>query len=159
GSRIAVDISDRDNVDIWLENTKQGGSARFTFNPTDEVTPVWSRDGSTLAYRETAINTLIISKRATGLEREKRIVTVDAADDLLPNSWSPDDQQILCTHLSSSGSRLELVPATGGSLTTFVATEGAETNGQISPDGKWAAYASNESGNWEVYVTTFPGAA
>ncbi len=159
GSRIAVDVSDRDNVDIWLENTKEGGSARFTFNPTDEVTPVWSRDGSTLAYRETSTNTVLISKRGTGLEREKQIVTVEASHDLLPNSWSPDDRQILCTHQSPAGSKLELVPATGGSPTRFLATNGAETNGQISPDGKWAAYASNESGNWEVYVTTFPGAA
>lgn len=159
GSRIAVDVSDRDNVDIWLENTRQAGSARFTFDPTDEVTPVWSRDGSTLAYRETSTNTVLISKRGTGLEREKQIVTVEASHDLLPNSWSPDDRQILCTHQSPAGSKLELVPATGGSLTTFVASKGADTNGQISPDGKWAAYASNESGNWEVYVTTFPGAA
>ena len=44
-------------------------------------------------------------------------------------------------------------------MTPFLSTKSSESNGQISPDGKWVAYASNESGDWEVYVTTFPTAA
>jgi Tol biopolymer transport system component/tRNA A-37 threonylcarbamoyl transferase component Bud32 len=162
GSRLAVDISDQkaNNVDIWLESTKEARNARFTFDPAEEVVGVWSRDGGTLAYRSiTASGTALFLKRATGLERERERFTVPAADDILPNSWSLDDQQILCTHQTSSGSHLELVPAAGGNVTQFVSSKGSETNGQISPDGKWAAYASNESGNWEIYVTTFPGAA
>jgi Tol biopolymer transport system component len=47
----------------------------------------------------------------------------------------------------------------GGKMTPFLSTKSNETNGQISPDGKWVAYASNESGDWEIYVTTFPTAA
>jgi eukaryotic-like serine/threonine-protein kinase len=44
-------------------------------------------------------------------------------------------------------------------MTPFLSTKSSEINGQISPDGKWVAYASNESGDWEIYVTTFPAAA
>jgi Tol biopolymer transport system component len=44
-------------------------------------------------------------------------------------------------------------------MTPFLTTKTSETNGMISPDGKWVAYASNESGDWEIYVTTFPTAA
>ncbi len=44
-------------------------------------------------------------------------------------------------------------------MTPLLTTRGSTTNGQISPDGKWVGYASNESGDWEVYVSTFPGAA
>jgi hypothetical protein len=51
------------------------------------------------------------------------------------------------------------VPAAGGNPTPFQVGPGSQKNGQISPDGKWVAYASDESGNWEIYVTTFPGAA
>jgi eukaryotic-like serine/threonine-protein kinase len=51
-----------------------------------------------------------------------------------------------------------LVPAAGGSPTSFQLSPGSQKNGQISPDGKWVAYASDESGNWEIYVTMFPGA-
>jgi hypothetical protein len=78
---------------------------------------------------------------------------------MVPNSWTPDDQQILCSYQSSAGgSHLVLVDVSDGKIKPFIATKASETNGMISPDGKWVAYASNESGEWEIYVTTFPGA-
>jgi len=51
------------------------------------------------------------------------------------------------------------VPSAGGNPTPFQTGSGNQNNGQISADGKWVAYESDESGNWEIYVTTFPGAA
>jgi Tol biopolymer transport system component len=51
------------------------------------------------------------------------------------------------------------MPVAGGEPTRFLTSKGSESNGQISPDGKWVAYASDESGNWEIYVTSFPSAA
>jgi Tol biopolymer transport system component len=59
----------------------------------------------------------------------------------------------------AAGSHLALIQASGGKIVPFLATKANETSGQISPDGKWVAYASNESGDWEIYVTTFPTAA
>ena len=78
---------------------------------------------------------------------------------ILPNSWSVDGQYILCTRQDEAGSNLELLPVSSGEPTRFITSKGSETNGQFSPDGKWVAYASDESGNWEIYVTSFPGAA
>src|SRR6202030_2986822 len=51
------------------------------------------------------------------------------------------------------------LPVASGEPTRFLNSKDSEANGQFSPDGKWVAYASDESGNWEVYVTSFPGAA
>ena len=82
-----------------------------------------------------------------------------AMDDILPNSWSLDDRQILCTRQTASGNHLELLSIAGGEPTWFPTSKGSETNGQISPDGKWVAYVSDESGDWEIYVTSFPDAA
>jgi eukaryotic-like serine/threonine-protein kinase len=161
GSRVAVDISDvkANNVDIWLESTKDAGNARFTFNPEEEVVGVWSRDGNTLAYRSNIASGVgLFLKQATGLEHEKLIQHAAGTDDFVPNSWSPDDQKVLCTHFSSSGPRLELVSIADGNRSQFLSSKGSESNGMISPDGKWVAYASDESGNWEIYVTTFPSA-
>ncbi len=126
---------------------------------------VWSRDGNLVAYRSLALNdTNIFLKQAQGLQPAKSIFSVKtsahATDDLDPNSWSLDDKQLLCTSQpAAGGSQLVLLSASGGKLTPFLSTKSNETNGQISPDGKWVAYASNESGESEIYVTTFPTAA
>jgi eukaryotic-like serine/threonine-protein kinase len=164
GSRVAVDISDEkaNNVDVWIESTTGAGNSRFTFDPSEEVVAVWSRDGKTLAYRNAAgEGPTLLLKPATGLERERKRFTLppSSMDDIIPNSWSLDNQQILFTHQITSGEYLELMPVAGGEPTRFLTSKGSETNGQISPDGKWVAYASDESGVWEIYVTSFPGAA
>jgi Tol biopolymer transport system component len=166
GSRVAVDISDEkaNNVDIWLASTTGAGNSRFTFDPSEEVVGVWSRDGSMLAYRMAdADGASLYLKRATGLEREKKRFTIPSSsmDDLVPNSWSLGDQQILFTRQTSLGAHLELLPVAGGEPGRFLNSnsKGSETNGQISPDGNWVAYASDDSGAWEIYVTSFPGAA
>jgi hypothetical protein len=115
-----------------------------------------------VAYRGTVASGLkLFLKRSTGLESEKGIFTVSHAmmDDYLPNSWSLDDKQILCTRQTATGNHLELLPVAGGEPTRLLTSTGSETNGQISPDGKWVTYASDESGAWEIYVTSFPGAA
>jgi eukaryotic-like serine/threonine-protein kinase len=164
GNRIAVDISDQkaNNVDIWLESTSGAGNSRFTFDPSEDVAGVWSRDGKTLAYRSSA-GTIgspgLLLKPANGLEREQRIFEPGVSHDAVPNSWSRDDQQILLTHQGTSGYHLELLPSTGGKSIPFQTSPGNQMNGMISADGKWVAYASDESGTWEIYVTTFPGAA
>jgi Tol biopolymer transport system component len=164
GGRLAVDISDQqaNNVDIWIESTSGAANSRFTFDPAEEVVGVWSRDGRILAYRIADANDVsVMLKLATGLERERKRFSIPSSsmDDILPNSWSSDDKQILCTRQSSERDYLELVSVAGGEPTRFINSNASDTNGQISPDGKWVAYASDESGNWEIYVTSFPGAA
>jgi len=166
GKRVAVDIADTkaNNVDVWIESLEGGSNTRFTFDATEAVAAVWTRDEKSIAYRTVSAKVSLMLKAASGLEREKALVTVDFVADFVPNSWSLDDKQLLCTEFFSDrlGDRstgLVLVPATGGNLVPFGPTKASQRNGQISPDGKWVAYASNESGDWEVYVTTFPAAA
>ena len=162
-SRVAVDITDvkANNVDIWLQSTGVFGAAeRFTFDPEEEVSAVWSRDGNMLAYRSSlGSGASIFLKRATGLEREKSIGHGPAGDDSVPNAWTPDGQAILCTDFAPNDLHLEMWPTGGGSPTRFLSSKSNQSNGQISRDGKWLAYASDESGVWEIYVTSFPGAA
>jgi serine/threonine protein kinase len=162
GQRVALDVTDlkAHNVDIWIYDLKNGASTRFTFKQFEEVAAAWSHDGSTLAFRASGNPVQLNLKKTLGLEPEKTILTVPTSDDIIPNSWSPDDRQILCTSQAATAhSHLVLVPASGGKMVFFLSSNASETNGQISPDGKWVAYASNESGDWEIYVTTFPGAA
>lgn len=163
GSRVAVDISDQRayNVDIWLESTSGASNSRFTFDPSEEVVGVWSRDGKTVAFRTSGGNEKggLVLKTADGLGSPRSVMKVQDTDDAFANSWSPGDQQLMVTHESLSGYYLQLVPANGGEPVPFQRGAGNQMNGIISPDGKWVAYASDESGSWEIYVTTFPGAA
>jgi serine/threonine protein kinase len=161
-SRVAVDISDlrANNVDVWLLSTNGASNARFTFDPVEEVDGVWSPDGSVLAYRGVyAAGVAMFIKRASGLEKEKPILRGQVQDDVLPNSWSRDSQQLVCTDQSTTRTYLMLLPVAGGTPVPLLSGKYNQTNGQISPDGKWLAYASDETGNWEVYVTSFPGVA
>jgi len=161
--RVTVDVADlkAHNVDIWLEATEGNSSTRFTFGSSEDVNGVWSRDGKTIAYRSVGELAQLRAKAASGLERERTVLSIDISQDILANSWTLDNQQILCTAWlgnspSGRATGLFLVPARGGQLKPFIETRGSDRTGQISPDGKWVAYASTESGDWEIYVTTFP---
>jgi serine/threonine protein kinase/Tol biopolymer transport system component len=166
-SRLAMDIADTkaNNVNVWLNDVKRGTNSRFTFDSSEDVGGVWSRDGSLIAYRsKQASDTNVFVRQSQGLQPAKSIFSVkengQLTDDLVPSSWSLDNKQLLCTlQTAAGGSQLVLLSTSGAKMTRFLTTKTSETNGQISPDGKWVAYASNESGDWEIYVTTFPTAA
>jgi Tol biopolymer transport system component len=179
GSRVTVDITDEraNNVDVWVESLQGAANTRFTFDPSEEVLGVWSRDGRNIVYRNVGSGAVVNGvpaagatlhlKPATGREREIAIFGIENEfGDVYPNSWTLDGKQILCAIIvigrdgNAQSTRLVLVPASGGRAVPLpIDSKGDVSNGQISPDGKWLAYASNESGNWEVYVTTFPDAA
>jgi serine/threonine protein kinase/Tol biopolymer transport system component len=166
-SRVALDMADvkATSVNVWLNDVKHGTNSRFTFDNAEDVGGVWSRDGSLIAYRSLqAADTNVFVKQAQGLQPARAIFSVkdsgQVSDDINPNSWSLDDKELLCTlQPATGGSQLVLLSSSGSKLTRFLTTKTSETNGQISPDGKWVAYASNESGDWEIYVTTYPTAA
>jgi Tol biopolymer transport system component len=179
GSRVALDITDlkSNNLDVWIEDTKGATNTRFTFDPAEETGPIWSRDGKEIAYRSLAGQSTtsgVDLKDAAGLAAARPLIRigipgmmagpqVNMGADIIPNSWSGDDKLILCSLQNfsggSRGSELIVVPASGGKGIPLLNDNASESNGQISPDGEWVAYASNESGEWEIYVTTFPGAA
>jgi eukaryotic-like serine/threonine-protein kinase len=157
GTMLAFDSRE----DVWLADLRRNTTSRFTFNPSEETTPVWSRDSTTIAYRNLAPPAVHL-KKASGLEADHvlRGSMLGASDDILPNSWTADNRGVLCTSQSpKEGWGLVLVPTDGSPLTPFAKGAGNEIEGQISPDGKWVAYASNETGEWEIYVTTFPAGA
>ncbi|MDP9162456.1 MAG: protein kinase [Acidobacteriota bacterium] len=161
GSHVAIDVADlkANNVDIWLISTKGGSNARFTFDPAEEVAGVWSPDGKIVSYRSAQGGITVLSKPASGLVEEKALLTRNSSEDSIPNSWSADSKQLLLANQSAGHWSLALLPAAGGTSVPFTKTKTNQTNGQFSPDGKWIAYAADESGVWEVYVTSFPGTA
>ncbi|MEQ1353688.1 MAG: protein kinase [Candidatus Acidiferrum sp.] len=164
GGRLVVDVTDvkANNVDLWIKDLRHNTESRFTFDPAEDVAGVWSRDGNTIVYRSNQNTQTLYAKQAQSLTESRTVFHFKSgtnSNDLVPNSWSPDDKQLLCSFQQiTTGSALFLVNMATGDATPFNASKASHANGQISPDGKWVAYASNESGDWQVYVTTFPGA-
>jgi Tol biopolymer transport system component len=118
-----------------------------------------SPDSSAIAFRSAIAGITLHAKNVRGLEPAKVLIQRQGQDDIVPNSWTRDGKVIGTLQLAAGGSDLVLLPATGGAPTPFLTSKASEANGMISPDNKWVAYASNETGDWEVYVTSYPGAA
>ena len=160
---VAVDRNDMkaNNVDIWIRDVKRGTASRFTFDPAEEVAPAWSRDGQMVAFRSVKVATSVKVKNVKGTEPEKTVYVTKpgTAEEYIVNDWSTDNQQILCTaQTDKSTTSLALVAVNGSGVKPLVTGDANYSNGQFSPDGKWVVYASNESGDWEIYVTTYPAA-
>lgn len=153
GRQVVVDQTDTEsqNTDIWTYDVQRGAAKRLTFDPALDATPVWSPDGSEVVFtssRGTAFNLFV--KEANGAQEEKRICETDM--DKYPNSWSHDGKYILY----QEGLELKYLTLPEMKSTLFLKAPATLRNAQFSPDGKWVAYDSNESGKWEVYVTSFP---
>jgi len=119
---------------------------------------VWSRDGKTIAYRSAAVGKFIRLKNASGLEAERGAGAQRNMGDFVPMSWTRDDTGIVFEEQPvSGGSKLQLLSFADQTVKPAVSSGGSQCQGQVSPDGKWLAYASDESGDWEVYIAPLPG--
>ena len=135
----------------------RGVLTRFTFNAGDDVYPVWSRDGRSIAFtsnRKRDGQELYLKSTDAG-DAERPLVS---GERLTPVDWSPDGLLLYRDFKASTGYDLwTLRPDGHQKPVPIVQTPFEERDGQFSPDGKWLAYESNESGRFEIYVQPFPG--
>jgi eukaryotic-like serine/threonine-protein kinase len=155
GQRVVVDQTDTEsqNTDVWTYDVQSGAAKRLTFDPALDATPIWNADGSKVVFtssRGTAFNLFL--KEANGADEEKAICETDM--DKYADSWSRDGKYILY----QEGPDLKYLTVPGMKSTLYLKAPATLRNAQFSPDGKWVAYDSNESGKWEIYVTSFPEA-
>jgi eukaryotic-like serine/threonine-protein kinase len=158
GSRLAVSLPDPTTRmrDIWIVDMARGVRSRLTFDPSDERSAVWSRDGKSLAYTSKGLD---LYTRPLGMGAETPLIKDGLSKD--PRGWSPDGRYFLYRVTGpETGNDLWIKPLDGDQKPRpFLATPFDENWAVFSPDGRWVAYASDESGRSEVYVTTFPSAA
>jgi eukaryotic-like serine/threonine-protein kinase len=142
------------NMDVWTyDKLNDGTPKRLTFDPGYDGASVWSADGKQIllsSNRQLALDLYI--KNADGVQEERSIFHDDF--DKLANDWSRDGRYILFRHADE----LWYLTLPGFAPKAFLKTSGILQNGQFSPNGKWVAYNSNETGKWEIYVTSFPEA-
>ena len=141
---------------LWLLDLTQGATTNLK-SEGDNFSPVFSPDGKQLAFSTTrdAPPNLFL-KRLIGNASEERLQNTTSSVSR-PSSWSPDGKFLVFSMRDLKGQRdLWLMPMTGERKPQpLLQTKADEHAGRVSPDGKWLAYQSDESGNNEIYVTQF----
>ena len=162
--RVAVSVTSggagRLSTNIWIYDVKRGAASRLTFAEGRQIAPVWSPDGTRVAYAATKNLYQLAVKLASGSGAEQAFPE-DKEHHLLPSDWSRDGSRLLVTSASRAVDNNDLVmfdPSHPGKAEPFLQTPGPlfESMGRFSPDGRWVAYQSNESKRNEVYVQPYP---
>ena len=157
GHRAAVDRFDA-TPSVWLIDVERGTTLRLTFGSLYDSTPIWAPDGRSLVFtsaRGTPPNLFVTSLDARAEPR--RVFT--SVIQVFPQSWSRDGVIAFVLIDPKTLADIWTVPASGGQdPQPLIHTGFVETDPRISPDGRWLAYVSNESGRNEVVVTRFPQA-
>jgi serine/threonine protein kinase/Tol biopolymer transport system component len=156
GRRVALTI-DEPEAQIWLYDVPRETLTRFALEGNRNSDPAWTPDGKRIAFesnRETPDN--IFWQLADGSGGMERLTTSDNSQ--YPLSWSADGQILAFVEVNPSTGRDICVLRMGDrKAQPFLRTPFDETSPQFSPDGRWLAYISNESGRYQVYVQPYPG--
>jgi serine/threonine protein kinase/Tol biopolymer transport system component len=155
GSRAAVVIPDRQNGnrDIWLVTLADGGLTRLTSDPTHDWFPVWSPDGGEIIFASDRHGRVSFYRTSTtGATREERLFLAPSSGGFFPTDWSKDGSTV-AFHSYPRGDVSLLPLAPNSAPTLLVESPFTDWVAAISPDGKWAAYVSDESGSEQIYVT------
>jgi len=156
GARVALDVRDQEN-DIWIWDFARRVLTRLTTDRGLDMTPVWTPDGKRIVFASSreggAIN--LFSQAADGTGTIDRLTTT--ARSQFPLSFTPDGTSLVIREAGAKGNDLSLLAMQGDhTVTPLMHSPFSKTNAEISPDGHWMAFQSNESGQDEVHVRPFP---
>ncbi|MBI3208075.1 MAG: serine/threonine-protein kinase [Candidatus Solibacter usitatus] len=151
GQYLAYSLSTGSSAaDIWIRDLKRGASSRLTFESGFEANPVWSPDGARVAYYSfQGASRKVMVRPANGTNQETLLFDGGHS----PLAWSPDGRWMIAT---SFGKISLLSLEQGSKAVPFSNAQFQEFGPRLSPDGRWIAYSSNQSGRPEIYVRPVP---
>jgi Tol biopolymer transport system component len=162
GRRIAADVVDtaRNNLEVWIFDPASGMGNKFASSNFTDMAPVWSPEGDRIVFA---------SNRPKGAKRDLWVKRLDGSpeepfiespDDRAPDDWSPDGRFLSLYAIPAAGKRntqVWIAEAGGGrKVVPFAAADGDTSASRFSPDGRWLAFGSSQSGKYEICVRPFP---
>ena len=160
GGRVLVTVrTERQLDDLWSIVVPSGVESRLTFAPAIGAFGVWSPDADTVIHsRHDRGAFRLFQKASNGVGEAKVLSGASSNWALFPEDWSRDGQSLIYTTNGETAWDLWAMDIASGAAHALMATPNNELQARVSPDGRWLAYTSDESGRWNVYVTSFPGA-
>jgi serine/threonine protein kinase/Tol biopolymer transport system component len=169
GRRLAFDVFDGKQWDIWVDDWARDASARLTSSPTHSMNPVWTPDGRRIAFaslrgeKTPLANRNLYWQRADGTGDVQRLT--NSPNEQRPGSWHPSGKFLAFDEQTPSNVKLMLLQIDGDEESGWKPAEPTvlltgsfdQRAPRFSPEGRWLAYDSNQSGQFEVYVRPFPG--
>jgi Tol biopolymer transport system component len=142
---------------LYVFDLARGGRARVTSGPVNDWFPVWSADGQRLYFSSTRLGASTVFQKPPSAAGEGEQVTPLRLSGVYASDVSPDGKHILM-HLttSTSGYDIATYEIASRTMTPFLASRFNEVQPRVSPNGRWLAYSSDESGRFQVYVRPFP---
>ena len=159
GTRVAFDRPGSTNLqDVWILDLQRSITSRLTFATSLANVPIWSPDGRYVAFASQRAGGLDIYRHAANLTgTDELVVQLDAAPIMFPSDWSADGKFLTYYRTAAGGKLVEwTLPIGGGDPIELPHEAYSQSQGQFSPDGKWLAYVSDESGLPQVFVQSFP---
>ncbi len=157
GRRLAVSVYQEGRFVIAILDLERGTWSRLP-TQSSSAYAVWTPDGNRIAYSSDVLGPNgIFWHLADGAGNRETLVT--AASVLLPGAWTPDGQEMVLTDVDqeTSGNVGRFFLKTRGKFEAFRKSSRDEFSPALSPNGKWIAYSSNESGSYEIYLESYPG--
>jgi eukaryotic-like serine/threonine-protein kinase len=156
GRRIALEIDDQSNQ-VWVYDFERQTLTRLTFEGSDNELPIWTPDGRRVVFYSNQKGPLnLFWQMADGSGGLERLTTSDGSAHAAM-SWSPDGRTLAFTNAGPNIRDIWTLNISDRKTQPFLTTPFVEGGAQFSPDGRWLAYVSNESGRGEVYVQPYPG--
>ena len=152
GTRIAAVVRERGQTDVWVQEPT-GALSRLTFDGV-QTGLIWTPNGAEITFSTLVDGKGVVVSQEVDGARPARVVV--SGSGMWPGSWSRDGRTLAFMENVNAGD-IRAIQTGESKPTSVVSTPHTEWGARLSPDDRWMAYTSNDSGRWEVYVTPYPG--